>query len=248
MSVAHRFGSEGYAVALVSRSSSRHLEYLKALADAGIEAAAFTADASDTDALRAAIDGARARFGRIDVGYYGPATALAIADITTLDAPGATEALLGVVPAGDFASSLLPDLITRGNGGLLFAGGLSSVLPMPALGGLALAAAALRNYALTLHAALAPMGVYSGTLTIGGFDRAGRHSPLRAGSSGHARRYGGGNAEPRRSRGHSVADVHQPNGFRGGRQRPGSVRPSTQPRRLLTASAAEIVTLAISSN
>lgn len=168
MSVAHRFGSEGHAVALVSRSSSRHLEYLKALADAGIEAAAFTADASDTDALRAAIDGARARFGRIDVGYYGPATALAIADITTLDAPGATEALLGVVPAVDFASSLLPDLIARGSGGLLFAGGLSSVLPMPALGGMALAAAALRNYALTLHAALAPMGVYSGTLTIGG--------------------------------------------------------------------------------
>jgi short-subunit dehydrogenase len=56
----------------------------------------------------------------------------------------------------------------RGSGGLLFAGGLSSVVPMPSLGGFALASAALRSYALTLHAALAPNGIYAGTITIGG--------------------------------------------------------------------------------
>jgi hypothetical protein len=39
---------------------------------------------------------------------------------------------------------------------------------MPPLAGLALFAAALRNYAITLHAALAPAGVYAGTITIGG--------------------------------------------------------------------------------
>ncbi|MEU6189621.1 hypothetical protein [Nocardia sp. NPDC047038] len=39
---------------------------------------------------------------------------------------------------------------------------------MPMLGQLALATAALRNYALTLNAALADRGVYAGTLTIGG--------------------------------------------------------------------------------
>jgi alpha-acetolactate decarboxylase len=39
---------------------------------------------------------------------------------------------------------------------------------MPPLGGLALFAAALRNYAITLNAALAPAGVYAGTITIGG--------------------------------------------------------------------------------
>jgi hypothetical protein len=54
----------------------------------------------------------------------------------------------------------------RGSGGLLFAGGLSSVVPMPSLGGFALASAALRNCALTLHAALAPNGIYAGTITI----------------------------------------------------------------------------------
>jgi NAD(P)-dependent dehydrogenase (short-subunit alcohol dehydrogenase family) len=169
LSVAHRFGGEGYAVALVSRSSTRHADYLRSLADAGVDAAAFTADATDPAALRAAIDAVRARFGRIDVGYFGPAAVTQLSgDITTLDAAGAESALRGVVPAVDFASLLIPEFTARGDGGLLLAGGLSSVVPMPPLGGLALFAAALRNYAITLHAALEPAGVYAGTITIGG--------------------------------------------------------------------------------
>jgi NADP-dependent 3-hydroxy acid dehydrogenase YdfG len=169
MSVAHRWGKEGYAVALVSRSADRHPDYLHALDDAGVDAAAFTADAADPAQLRQAIDAARKHFGRIDVGYYGPAATMSLAgDITTLDAANAQSALQEVVPAVDFASLLLPEFTERGDGGLLFAGGLSSVVPMPPLGALALTSAALRNYAITLHAALQPKGIYAGTITIGG--------------------------------------------------------------------------------
>ena len=89
-------------------------------------------------------------------------------DITDVDAPRAEAALRSVVPAVDFASLLLPELRERGSGGLLFVGGLSSVVPMPPLAGLALASAALRNYAVTLHPALASTGIYAGTITIGG--------------------------------------------------------------------------------
>jgi len=180
MSIAQRFGKEGYAVALISRSADRHAGYLQALTDAGIEAAAFTADAADPAQLRQAIDAVRARFGRIDVGYYGLAAMMSLAgDITTLDAAGADVALKDVLPAVDFASLLIPELIQRGGGGLLFAGGLSSVVPMPPLAGLALFAAALRNYAITLHAALAPAGVYAGTITIGGLiERGDIHSAM----------------------------------------------------------------------
>ena len=42
------------------------------------------------------------------------------------------------------------------------------MVPMPHLGALTLVAAAYRAYALNLHAALAPEGVYAGTLTVGG--------------------------------------------------------------------------------
>jgi NAD(P)-dependent dehydrogenase (short-subunit alcohol dehydrogenase family) len=182
MSVAHRFGKEGYAVALISRSADRHTDYLRSLADAGVDAAAFTADAADPAQLRDAVDAARARFGRIDVGYYGPADFGSLfGDITTLDGAGAEEALRGVVPAVEFGSLLLPEFTERGSGALLFAGGLSSVVPMPPLGGLALASAALRNYAITLNAALQPAGIYSGTITIGGLiDRGDIHRDMAA--------------------------------------------------------------------
>ncbi|MFN3002453.1 SDR family NAD(P)-dependent oxidoreductase [Mycolicibacterium wolinskyi] len=119
MSVAHRFGAEGHRVALISRSPQRHPDYLAALADKGVEAAAYVADANDSGRLRTALDAVRDRFGRIDVGYYGPAAfeTAPTGDITGLDAAGAQAALDGVVPAVDFASQLLPEMRRRGSGG-----------------------------------------------------------------------------------------------------------------------------------
>ena len=182
MSVAHRFGKEGYAVALISRSADRHATYLSALADAGVDAAAFTADASDAVQLSQTIDAIRARFGRIDVGYFGLADPGSVfGDITTLDGTGAEAALRGVASAVEFASLVIPELTERGSGALFFAGGLSSVVPMPALGGMALASAALRNYAITLNTALRPAGVYAGTITIGGLiGRSDTHTAIQA--------------------------------------------------------------------
>ncbi len=58
-------------MALVSRSADRHADYLSSLAVAGVDAAAFTADAANPESLRHAVEATRARFGRIDVGHYG---------------------------------------------------------------------------------------------------------------------------------------------------------------------------------
>ncbi|MBB5958080.1 NADP-dependent 3-hydroxy acid dehydrogenase YdfG [Saccharothrix tamanrassetensis] len=171
MSVAHRFGREGYAVALISRTDTRHADYVAALAEAGVEAQAFTADVVDRDRLRSALDTATERFGTIDVVYYGPGAAdpdAPLKPITGIGSDDAREAMSWVYPAVDVVEHVLPGMVGRGEGGLLFAGGLSAVHPMPPLGALAIASAALRNYAVTLHAGLADQGVYAGNLTIGG--------------------------------------------------------------------------------
>jgi hypothetical protein len=72
-------------------------------------------------------------------------------------------------------------MLARGDGALLYAVGLSGLRPLPMLGTLAPASAALRMYALTLHAALADRGVYVGALTIGGLiERGDIHAMLTA--------------------------------------------------------------------
>jgi NADP-dependent 3-hydroxy acid dehydrogenase YdfG len=171
MSIAHRFGREGHAVALVSRNASRHAGYLASLSAAGIDATSHTADVRDRGALLHALDEITARNGTVDVLYYGPGgsdPADRPVPITAMDTEAARKAMDSVYPAVDAVGAVLPGMLERGHGGLLFAGGLSSVVPMPMLGNLALSSAALRNYALTLNAALADQGVYAGTLTIGG--------------------------------------------------------------------------------
>jgi NAD(P)-dependent dehydrogenase (short-subunit alcohol dehydrogenase family) len=166
MSIAHRFGREGYEVVLVSRSGDRHAGYLAELADAGVTARAFALDLRDRGPLMSTLDA----IGPVDVVYYGPgATDLndLPGEITSTTSDEARAAMDWLYPAIDVVRHVLEDVIVRG-GGLLFAGGLSAVRPMPMLGALAPAAAALRNYAVTLNAALADKGVYAGTLTIGG--------------------------------------------------------------------------------
>lgn len=166
MSVAHRFGREGYTVALVSRTDTRHAGYVSALAEAGVKAEAFVADVRDRDQLLSTVDA----IGPVDLLYYGPGAVDGPlpGSINETTADDVREAMANVYPAIEVVGRVLPGMLERGAGGLLFAGGLSAVQPIPMLGALAVSSAALRNYVLTLNAGLAGTGVYAGTLTIGG--------------------------------------------------------------------------------
>jgi short-subunit dehydrogenase len=169
LAVARRFGREGFQVALVARDPT-HLDALAAeLARDGITAAGFPADFTDREATLAATDAIEARFGPVDVLEYHPggggdwqrraaeidvATAAALLEVTILT----PVALVGRV---------LPGMLQRGDGGLLFAQGASAKYPIPHLASASLAQPGLRGYVHTLHADLAPRNVYAGTLLIG---------------------------------------------------------------------------------
>jgi NAD(P)-dependent dehydrogenase (short-subunit alcohol dehydrogenase family) len=168
LSIARRFGREGFTTALVSRTDARHAQYRAELA--GIDAPTYTADVTDDAQLRAVLARITAEAGEIDTVYFGPADAGT--GITPLTEAGA-DALRApfesiMLPAARVVEAVLPRMLERGSGSLLFAGGLSGKYPMPMIGSLAPASAALRMYVLTLHAALRETGVYAGALTIGG--------------------------------------------------------------------------------
>lgn len=137
----------------------------------GIDTTAYAADVRDTEGLAKTLDVIAAAHPRVEVLYYGPGGVdpdFRPVPITETTADHVRTAMSWVYPAIDVVNKVLPPMRERGNGTVLIAGGLSGQLPMPALGNLALSSAALRNYALTLNKSLSEVGVYVGTLTIGG--------------------------------------------------------------------------------
>lgn len=166
-SIAKRFGSGGFAVGLISRTQSNVDALADELTEAGITAAGFAADAADPAALSAAVEQINGRFGPVDVLSFSPSASgdaglrpVDITEVTLADVRPQLDFYLG----GGIAAArlVLPAMIGRGAGTILFTTGGSSADPgmMPAFGNIAIGAGALRTYALSLHAAVAEKGVY----------------------------------------------------------------------------------------
>ncbi|WP_217591750.1 SDR family oxidoreductase [Cohnella sp. GbtcB17] len=169
LSIARKFGSQGFRVALISRNQEKLDGLAAQLASENIEAAGFAADLYDKEQLAAAIQAVKDRFGFIDVvefsptvGQYPPTPAWQVTDENALDS--FTGFTLGAIRA---VQTVLPDMLERGTGALLFTTGLSAVYPMQMMGNQGIAMSGLRNYLTNLHKDLAPKGIYVGHLSLG---------------------------------------------------------------------------------
>ncbi|MFE2431288.1 SDR family NAD(P)-dependent oxidoreductase [Streptomyces sp. NPDC059373] len=169
VSVARRFGREGFRVALVARRKERLDALVGELADEGIEAAAFPVDLTDFTAVPALVASIKARFGRIDVVQYAP---IGLDLLFTPAAELSGERLrtlldLFTVTPVTVVQAVLPEMIERGDGAILVTHGSTAAQPIPNMSGLGPAMAATRNYLYSLHGELADKGIYVGTLTVG---------------------------------------------------------------------------------
>jgi NADP-dependent 3-hydroxy acid dehydrogenase YdfG len=167
VAIGRRFGREGFKVALVSRTQSKVDALAADLAADGIEAAGFAGDVLDQQSLRAALGAAAQRFGVIDVLEYSPAPGggaadLAPADVMRVSVENIQRQVEYYVYGGvTAAQAVLPGMLERGRGTLLFTTGASSTLVFPQMGNIGIGSAGLRNYVLALNAALADKGVYA---------------------------------------------------------------------------------------
>jgi NAD(P)-dependent dehydrogenase (short-subunit alcohol dehydrogenase family) len=169
LSIARRWAAEGYTVAMVSRSPTRHDAYLGALPPGGHRA--YPADVTDPVALGRVLTRIRRDLGSIDAVYFGPAAAgrQGIVPLAEAGAEALREPIeLLLMPLPTVVAAVLPEMLGRGAGTILIPTGLSGRRVLPRLGNLAPASGALRMYALTLAASLAGRGVHVGALTIGG--------------------------------------------------------------------------------
>jgi short-subunit dehydrogenase len=165
--VARRYAREGYTVTLVARRPEPLERMTAELTRAGAAAHAVAADLSDTDGVPGLADRVRTAAGDPDVLYYGPTITgvLPAAELT----PQRLEPFLRVPVYTLIAlvREFLPHMIRQHDGAVLLAAGASAVQGLPNFSGPGPALAAQRNYVQSLHAELAPDGVYAGGLYIG---------------------------------------------------------------------------------
>ncbi|MEU6847864.1 SDR family oxidoreductase [Streptomyces sp. NPDC046716] len=171
LAIARTFGSRGFDVALVARNPDKLADLTGRLDAEGMSAAAFPADVLDHEALTRAVEDAATRFGGIDVLEYSPAGSLASAPLTapSATAPSDVRWAMDLLLHGAIAATraVLPAMREAGAGTLLYTNGAGSIDPVPMLGNLNAAQAALRNWVLGLHKELAGTGVKAAHVAIG---------------------------------------------------------------------------------
>lgn len=170
LSIAKTFGRNGHSVALIARDQEKLDGLAAQLGHVGIDAAGFSADVMDRPSIEAAFARIEDRYGQVDVLEYSPAPHQPVPGITMagpLDVtvenvqPQVEYYLYGAVTA---ARQVLPGMIDRGAGSLLFTTGASSADPLAApaeFATVAIGSAALRSWVLKLHQTLDGTGVYA---------------------------------------------------------------------------------------
>lgn len=186
--VAEKFGAKGFAVSLIGRNEDRLAAGVAALKARGIEAAAFTGDASDPSSIQSAIRNVRAARGPITVLHWSAYGGMDTGDLLTANS-AALRGIFDVAVLGLLAATneALPDLKSGADGALLVSNGafgeISAQMDAYAVNGhvmgLALGNAAKNKLVGLLAQRLQAEGVYVGEVmvygTIKGTDSSGEN-------------------------------------------------------------------------
>ncbi len=166
--VARRFGREGFAIALLSRSGAGGPA--AELAAEGLTVRGFAADVRDRSGLASALADAAAALGPIEVLQYSPIPAREflrpVLETTHDDLAAAVEfSVHGPMAA---IQQVLPGMRELGRGTVVLVNGGSAARPNAAVAGTSVAFAAESAYARMLHDVVAGDGVHVTQLIVPG--------------------------------------------------------------------------------
>ncbi|HJY83601.1 MAG TPA: SDR family NAD(P)-dependent oxidoreductase [Candidatus Binatia bacterium] len=165
--LARRFAQE-YAVALLARKG----EYLATLAqeikDAGGRALVVPTDVGQADQIAAAFDTIRRELGAPELLLYNAAMRPVGRLMETK--PSTFENTWRVSTFGAFlcAQQVVPDMLTKGKGVILFTGATAGVKPFPSSAAFGPAKFALRGLAQVLARDLGPQGIHVAYINVDG--------------------------------------------------------------------------------
>jgi short-subunit dehydrogenase len=168
LSVARRFGREGYRLGLVARSETSLQNYAGALELDGCTVKTFPTDVTRTQQLISAVRETEKQLGSIGVLIYnayasqgGRASELSLEALEQTLQVNLYGALLA-------AQLVIPGMLSRRKGTLLFTGGGLALNPQPDRAALSIGKASLRALVGSLSKELYHEGIHAATVTIAG--------------------------------------------------------------------------------
>ncbi len=173
ISIAKRFGREGFEILMVARNEDKLKSYVAELAQSGVKAQAFPADIADSDAFVRLLERIIAEHTDIEIVHYNassynPATPSEISLPVFLN-----DLNINVVGALLAAKAVFPQMKERGHGALFFTGGGTAYQAPAMLASLGMGKAAMRNLVFSIAQEGAPFGIKAATVTISGMVKAG---------------------------------------------------------------------------
>ncbi len=168
--IAERFAKENFRVVLVARRQSALDEYATFLSAKGYEVFAKVADVSDAVSLTKLFAQVQEKFGVVDVLIYNAAF-MSGGRVSQITAAEAVEHFkVDVAGALHCVQQVLPKQIARGEGAIIFTGGLFGVYPNANFeyACMSMDKAALRSLAQMLNSELNDKGIFVGIVQIMG--------------------------------------------------------------------------------
>lgn len=169
--VARHFGQKGFSIGLIARNQAKLDQEVNELKTNGIQAAYAVGDSGSEASLNAALNQIHAALGPADLILYNASASVykPIEDETW----ESISQQMAVNAGGPFhiLKRYLPDCKANNKGKLFFTGGGLSLHPQPAMVGLAMGKAAMRNLVLGAAQGVKGTGVHIATITVTGYVR-----------------------------------------------------------------------------
>jgi len=168
--IAERFAKENFRVILVARRQNLLDKYASELSAKGYEVFTHAADVADTNSLTKMFADVQNQFGAVDVLIYNAAfmTGGRASEISAAEA--VEHFRVDVAGAIHCVKEILPKQIERGDGAIIFTGGLFGVHPNANFdyACMSMDKSALRALAQMLNAELKGKGIFVGVVQIMG--------------------------------------------------------------------------------
>jgi short-subunit dehydrogenase len=178
LGIAEKFGAAGFKVGMISRNPEKLSNFQEQLQQKGIVSDFEAVDMSQTEAFQKALRTLVDRMGGLKVLQYNAVDARMVPLMQESIEDLVTGFRLSVANALASVKEVLPEL-KASKGAVLLSGGGTALKPSPDWATISIGKAGIRSLSLMLHQALAPEGIYAGTLTIKGWIHADSptHSP-----------------------------------------------------------------------